>query len=856
MAVKASIATGNFTDAGTWGTVDATSYLNAENATESLLTTAYSGTRSSAFTPGAITISHIGVKLCERIGTTGTISVNLELDSDNSQVAGTEVTIDVADLPSATEANFAGGWIFFKLATPVLLLAATAYQVAAKTSSATQVDLWCNGTADNLSRALITTTTAAPGAGDDLIVAGEKTGAGTGNNFVVTMNNTATTDFGSAPTHANSLITPGISICSGGTLQYGTTAATAYYLKVSNSVVVYSGGTLNIGTTGTPIPRNSTAVLEFDPGADGDYGLIVRHLGTFNSQGLSRTVSKNVIACKLNTDEAANSTSLGVNTDTGWLDNDEIVVASTTRTATQTEKGTLNGNANASDMTVDGFAGTGGGLLNAHSGTSPTQAEVVLLTRNIKIRSATSTIMAFIAIAPYAGDAPAVDIDWTEFYYLGENTNGYQFGITIGWSGGAFSGSFDMQYSSLHDFEDWGFRSTNASGNNINVSNNVFYNLNTAAASSTNSVLTIATTQSNTISGNYFLACSCASNGNVILLSDIGLTFTNNVIAGSGNGSSSYAVSIAEASATTGTMTGNTIHSMAGNGITIGAASMVVNLGTTTVYRNTGQGLITNATIERLVFTGASFFGNTSTNIVWQNPIGLFAIYTSTITSDASFTTGIGVNAASHGFLYIVDSTFGSTSTHTSADVNIQSTVVAQITAINSTFSSTELSGQTTMMRAAFLRSHKNDASATTFKVYQRHGTILNDTTIRHTASGYSWKLTPNNATGKLALPGPLEFDTFKVAVNASSLVTITGYVYKDATYNGNAPRLVVVGGIVGGVGSIGTNDTDSLTVAHSNWEQLSVAVTPNEAGVIEYYFDCDGTAGNVYVDDIAVTQA
>lgn len=449
MATLASIATGNFTDAATWGTVDATSYLNAENATESLLTTAYSGTRSSAFTPGAITISHIGVKLCERIGTTGTISVSLRNSTIGLDdfVTGTEVTIDTADLPSVTETNLAGGWILFKLATPILLLAANAYNVQAKTSSANMVDLWCDGTGDNLSRVLVTTTTAAPGAGDDLIVAGEKTGSGTKNDFVVTMDNTATTDFGSAPTAANSLITPGVAICHGGTLQYGTTAATAYYLKVSNSVVIYAGGTLNIGTTGTPIPRDSTAVLEFDPAADGDYGLHVRHLGTFVSQGLSRSSGKDIIACLLNTDEAANQTTLGVSADTGWLDNDEIVVASTTRTATQTEKGTLNGAAGASSLTVDGFAGSGGGLLNAHSGTSPTQAEVVLLTRNVKIRSATSTLMAYVNIAPFASDAPTVDIDWTEFYYLGESASGYQHAIRIGWNGGAFSGSFNMQYS-------------------------------------------------------------------------------------------------------------------------------------------------------------------------------------------------------------------------------------------------------------------------------------------------------------------------------------------------------------------------------------------------------------------------
>src|SRR3990167_766631 len=131
MSVLVSIATGNFTVAATWGTVDATSYLNAENATETLLTTLYSDTRSSAFTPGAITISHIGVKLCELRGSTGTMSVNLELDSDNSQVAGTEVTINVSDLPACLEVDASGGWIFFKLSSPVLLLAATAYQVAA-----------------------------------------------------------------------------------------------------------------------------------------------------------------------------------------------------------------------------------------------------------------------------------------------------------------------------------------------------------------------------------------------------------------------------------------------------------------------------------------------------------------------------------------------------------------------------------------------------------------------------------------------------------------------------------------------------------------------------------------------------
>lgn len=859
MAVLVSIATGNFTDASTWGVVDATSYLNDQNATESLLTTAYSGTRSAAFTPGAITISHIGVKLCERIGTTGTISVCLELDSGDTLVAGTEVTINVADLPSVTEANLAGGWIFFKLASPVTLSAATAYQVAAKTSSATMVDLWCNGTADNLSRALVTTTTAAPGAGDDLIVAGEKTGAGTGNSFTVTNNNTATTDFGSAPTAANSLITPGLAICHGGTFQYGTTAATNYYLKMSNTIIVYAGGTLNIGTTGTPIPRDSTAVLEFDPGTDGDYGLIARNLGTLNIQGLSRTSGKNIVACKLNTDEAANSTSLGVDTDTGWLDNDQIAVASTTRTPTNTEAGTLNGNAGASSLTVDGFGGAGGGLANAHSGTSPTQAEVILITRNIKIRSATSTLMAYVNCHATS----VVDIDWAEFYYLGENATSKR-GIEVATTSG---GSFNIQYSSIHDTEDGALYLTGATGSVV-VSNNTFYNTNTAITNNVYTLSIAATSGAHTITNNTLLApknSASSLSGNTVNFADYGSNFSNNTIAGATSDTSTSANSAAILFNSNGildTFQNNLVHSSNGAGMYC-PAGLMPDTGTIdglTVYRNTSRAISNQANNAHgnLIFLDCTFFGNQGGNVFFDTSgsVGLIIFDGCISNSDASFSTTTGYTFnGSPGKYLLIDCIFSSITAHTN-DINISASTIAtmEIELINCSLAGTnEVANSNNLNFVGFVRSHKNDQSATTFKNYYRFGTIQSDQTIRHTASGYSWKLTPNSATRKLLLPGPTMLDTFKAAVNASSLVTITAYVYKDSSYNGNAPRLVIVGGILDGIAS---DVIDSLTVAHSNWEQLSVQATPNEAGVIEYYIDCDGTAGNVYVDDITITQA
>jgi hypothetical protein len=126
-----------------------------------------------------------------------------------------------------------------------------------KHQSSSQISLFSTATT-NWARALITTTTAAPAAGDDLIVSGEYTGTGTSNSFTVTMDNTASTDFGATST---SLVTPSLAICNKGTLSYGVSAATAYTLKQSGNVIIYSGGTLNMGTVGSEIPRDSSAEL-------------------------------------------------------------------------------------------------------------------------------------------------------------------------------------------------------------------------------------------------------------------------------------------------------------------------------------------------------------------------------------------------------------------------------------------------------------------------------------------------------------------------------------------------------------------------------------------------------------------
>lgn len=857
MAARAAIATGsatNFTTAGTWGLIDATGFTWGENAAIVLPTSFGSSARSAAQTPGAITVDGIGVKLNVRTGTTGTISVHIALNSDHSEVAGTLVTFNVSDLPAAVAADLNGGWIYFKFASPVLLLAATAYEVEAKTSTASQVSLWrTDATAGNIAVYLRTTTTGAPAAGDDLIITKEFINTTTSTAAVVTMDNTATTDFGSAPTAANSLLLPGVSVCNGGTLIYGTTGGVNYYLKESNSLIVYAGGTFNIGTVATAIPRNSTAVLEFDPANDGDYGLIIRNLGTFTSQGLSRTIAKTAVSCLLNVNALVNDTTLNVDTDTGWLDNDVIVVASTTTQYQQTEKGTLNGNAGATSMTVDGFAGIGGGLANAHSGTNPAQAEIILLTRNVMIRSATSTIMAYVDFKPTS----TVDMDWTEIYYVGEDASNKR-GITIETT----TGTCTISYCSVHDTEDYGISTQGANVNNITVE---YCNLSNCASVTTPCIsVGAATTATTTVIFDHNIVMFSAKSSQIgIYTNDNGITITNNTVCGiNGNG-----YSLAE-SAAIGNFTGNSAHSLPNpvfSNFTNGTTGTI----TGGYYWRVNGNNLTITTGNGLIFSGVTIFGAGVNN---QNISIIGGICTTfincTIAADTSNATKYGLSIGSVSALAEVrfyNCTFGVATgiftAHGTADIFVAN-AGTRIFLNNCNLATTvEVSGQATLLSDpdACIFSSKNDQTTGAnlmFKTWKTYGTITLDTAANmfRTASP-SERLDPNNASNKL------ESGSFKVNVNSGQTCTPSVYVRESVVgdgedYNGNRARLILKRNDAIGVTADVVIDTATIS-SEGAFEQLTgTTAAASENGVMEFVVDCDGTTGWVNVDDITATVA
>ncbi len=133
-----------------------------------------------------------------------------------------------------------------------------------------------------------------------------------------------------------------------------------------------------------------------------------------------------------------------------------------------------------------------------------------------------------------------------------------------------------------------------------------------------------------------------------------------------------------------------------------------------------------------------------------------------------------------------------------------------------------------------------------------QYGSILPETTTRHTASGNAWKfdVTSSSANANNAL----SFEVGKVIVAASSLVTISVWMYR--------PNNDCIGQIRIQKNSEVGIDADikatNSSASNSTWTQISATCTPTAAGVLTVFLEAyyDGGADYVIVDDMGVSQA
>ena len=824
MAMLISRATGNFTSASTWGVADSATGSQLTNPSASTNTTT-SYVYSSTFTGTNTRVSDGIALFLKRLTTTGTVTV--ALSDDNGVTATRSVTVNASDLPADES------WVFFKFSSTLTLDGGTDYRVGVVASSADNALIYRNATAGNWARMVSTTTTGAPAAGDTMLVVGEWTGAGSSSSYTVTMNNTATTDFGGGttsgtPTQTNPQTYSGLQIGQNGTLTWGTSAATNYYMRLSGNIIVWSGGTYNMGTSGTPCPRDSTMTVLFDSTgvtSTTTFGFCAFNGSAISIYGQSRTAGKNIVTCKLSANAAANATSLTVDTDTGWLDNDEIIVAATNRTTTETEIGALNGAAGASTLTVDGFAGTAGGLAFAHSGTSPTQAEIANVSRNVVLAGNSNTQRSFLIATSVA----SFNMYWCRLSFFGYS--GQVNSIT------STTSSATVSYCSFFDISQFTFSVL------ATVDRNVGWAIN--AGSTVISTASYPSTITN----------------NIVFYGSFGFGVTPNA---SMTFDSNTAVSCPSAgivvfSTATTTLSNVTAHAC-NSGITFQSGTptipnMVLYLTGANVWRNT-TGITANALQSEM--TNLECFGNTN-NINYGASGAALLVKNSKIGSDTTFTSSnglrinntYGVNAA---FISCDFSPSSGIYAANTVDIDIPSTSYSrpQITLVNTRLgSTTEVNTPANLGTNGFIKSSKHDQTEGAFKSWFQGGIVERDTTIYNTASP-SERLTPSSASIKLQSGSRL------VAVDDLGTVTINAYVRKSATgdgadYNGSQPRLILKANPACGI----TTDTvlDTATVSNGTWEQLTGTTAAVDAdGALEFVVDCDGTVGWVNVDDWSVT--
>jgi hypothetical protein len=814
MATLISKADGNFTSSSTWYTISAGASSSQTTKSASTATTT-SNVYSSTFTlTNGDTVSGFLLYL-NRSSTTGTFTVAVSANSGSTEL--TSQTVNCSDLPANPS------WVFFYL--PVNATGASTYCVGVRSSSAGTVTVFRNSTAGNWTRVPRLSTTATPGAADVLYIVGEFDSGNAWNARTVTMDSTATTAYGA------------MEIGAGGLLSYGTSASTNYYLRVAGDLNIWGNGELRIGNSGTPIPSSSTAVLEFNAGSAAQYGLIVNDGATFTTYGATKTVG-----CMLAADRASGGATITTDVSTSWKSGDVIEVASTTRTNTQTEQKTLSGDASGTSVTVTS------NFSNTHSGTGRTAAEVINLTRNVKVRGISTSSTYYVTTTA----ASAWSTYYTEFYWCGSTTTAKK-GIAVATT----TGSFNMRYCSLHTWNSNAgsicIEANAASMANLTLTSNVFDGDSAQPASNLLSSTSTNNFQSSSITGNYFVnggATLCFASGNSAAVD------SNRFISGG---------TVAIQAASLFSFSGNVIHSCSAGATWNGLGNTLLDLSGAwfqglSHWFNGGGFQFTNTTNAGVVMTGTiyncTFFGNTSNNFTFKLPAYDLLIDTCTFDSDGSFSTTSGIDTGS-GFcgknITFRNCNFGNgtslsyllnATSNTCLDMLFDDCVVGVSTGVAQTFASTA--------DGSVLRFQRYNQSTGDHRAYYPMGNVKTDTVIYNSASP-SERATPSSSTKKLKSGSKF------VSVNSGSTATISCYVRYSkntdsggANYGGNAPRLVLKRNDAAGI----TSDTVLATHSGSaNWVQLSgTTASVADDCILEVYVDCDGTAGWVNIDDWSVS--
>tara|TARA_Y100001970_G_scaffold99750_1_gene125448 strand:+ start:4327 stop:6939 length:2613 start_codon:yes stop_codon:yes gene_type:complete len=140
--------------------------------------------------------------------------------------------------------------------------------------------------------------------------------------------------------------------------------------------------------------------------------------------------------------------------------------------------------------------------------------------------------------------------------------------------------------------------------------------------------------------------------------------------------------------------------------------------------------------------------------------------------------------------------------------------------------------------------------------VYENHyakGLVKNDTSTRHTNSGFAWSFYNNGTGGRATSVNDLKNHFGKFAVASGSQVTVKIWVLASNS-DVKAQLIIEKNELIGMTADVVTETTSYS----SSWQELTAQVTPTAAGFINVYVTTYGANQNDtnYFDDMSITQA
>ena len=830
MANKFLDTSSNFTSAS-WKTIDNTSYLDGNNSSVTNSSTSY--VASSSFTPGAITVEGVALKIANTsVGPTGTFSMQLWNSTDSAQ-AGL-VQCNLSDLVSiGIKAQTPGGWCYFKFSSPVTLIAAKAYQIRILSSVNGTVAVYRGATAGDWLRSLVTSTTGTVGAGDILYMGGAIGGVGSVTTIAPVFDNTATTVFNS------------LKIGYGCSMTCQNSASTNYNLYTTAQSQI--SGSFEIGNSGARINSTSSFTWECQSAAAAGNSIIVGSGGTLRAFGATKTRMARAAA-----NFSAGATSITTDISTGWENGDLIGIGATSRAATPlTETKTLTADAAGTTLTISA-------VTDLKSGTAPVQAPLINLTSNVNFRGTSAANTFYISLS---GAIATIDFDSATFRYLGSATTGTR---GIGIAASSASNTYKINSCAFYDLHTSAIsieaNVSTAQAGTIESTNNVqfggFSHANNAAAT-----LSAGFTSAK-FTGNWVIGCVGASSISINSL-DRRFEIKDNVVNGA-RGSTNFSITTSANaySWAQGEISGNRTEACASVGFVLSFVNTIAS--NFTAYRcNTYGfqiGLMSDSRID-----GLTSFGHTTGSIIHpaNTLISDITIDNADVQAGVTETCPRGILTTANTLLRnykFSNSNFGTVTPHAAGgDIILVSFTMGDIILIDSTLGSTsQVVLQTALTRGSSVRIQKSGGVAGTNKAWWRQGLTVTDSTIYDPStpgSTQSLRATPSSATEDLYFP------IGRVGIPAGSGATITMKVRKSvigdgAAYNGNQAKIIMLANAAAG----SSFDTDQVVMTSTNaangaWETLTYTIpTVSDSTALEFWGQVDGTTGWVNFDTVRVS--